>query len=162
MPEHPVADHSGVSYERSDVNPRLVAVVMVTVAALVAVTVGALWLLFHYFDGRERRAKGTLPPLVAAEREQESSLPAREQLRRNADGRPILEGLPPEDPFHRVGPWHGGTAQFQVTRERAWLEGYDWVDREKGVVRVPLERAARMALADRAKYLPSRPKGDKP
>lgn len=154
--------HPDIGRERTDFNPRVVAVVLATVAALILVTVGALWLFADYLDRRERTAKGHSPPLIAAEREAEAGVSNREALRRHVDGRPILEGLPPEDPTHRVGPWHGGTAQRQVRDDQAWLDSCGWVDRERGLVRVPLERAVKMALADRAKHLPSRPAQEKP
>lgn len=107
-----------VAYEPKDVNAR--AVLWVGVAALVAAVVihAAVWWLFDYFDRREAQ-KGRPPATLV--REQRPAVPAP---RLQTDAPADLNGL--------------------RDAERNELESYGWLDRRKGVVRIPVERA--MAL----------------
>jgi hypothetical protein len=126
------------------------------VVLAVIVHVGA-WLLFAYLAARERRAKPDLFPLAAEERQQRPPpdvptprdwnaprepppLPAKPQL----EGIVRLEG---KEPAERPG--------MRRSEALDQLDRYQWVDREKGIVRIPLEQA--MSLIVERGMLPSHP-----
>ncbi|MFL5340735.1 MAG: hypothetical protein ACJ8F7_11340 [Gemmataceae bacterium] len=131
--------HPEVRYEPHDFSPRTVAVSLAATAALIIAALVGAGLLFRHYDRREQAEKESTLPLAALERERQAGLPVEERFR----GQPPLEGLQerPYDP--------------EAAPRR--LREYGWVDRDKGVVHVPLERAEQEALANREKYLKSRP-----
>jgi hypothetical protein len=105
--------HAGPGYETSDVSIRdIVAFGLGLVLLSVILSVVLVW-MFHYFAARERAAQRPVSPL-AGERER---LPPE----------PRLEGLTP--------------LQKKPERETVEQGGYGWVDREAGVVRIPVDEA---------------------
>lgn len=107
--------NDSVAYERRDVNARAIfwiGVVMI-IAAVVIHTV--VWWLFDAFDRREAQ-KGR-PPATLVRAPQ----PAPTDPRLQTDAPADLDGL-------------------RAAKERE-LESYGWVDREKGVVHIPVEQA---------------------
>jgi hypothetical protein len=122
-------DHQGVHYEESDVNVRTIFLfggLLVVVAAVVHLVV---WGLFLFFDQREA---GRLP--------REFPLAAGQELR-----------LPPE-PRLQITP-RVDLQEFRA-REDEVLNGYSWIDRAAGTVRMPMADAMRLTVQ---KGLPSRP-----
>jgi len=119
-----------VHHEESDVNVPAVfgfAAGLFVVAAIVHVLV---WLLFMYFAGQQT-ASGALPyPLAAG---QEDRLPPE----------PRLQTTPRED------------LREMRAEEDAVLNGYQWVNRNAGIVRIPIAEAMRLTLE---RGLPSRQK----
>ncbi len=117
-----------LAHERSDVNVRGI----VTFAAglfVIAVVVHVLvWWLFTYFAVRAERMQPPPAPLAAS--------------------RPQL----PPEPRLQTAPLRD--LQEMRAAEEAILHSYGWVDRQAGVVRIPIERAMQL-LAER--NLPSRP-----
>lgn len=109
-----------ISYERRDVNTR--AVFWVGVALVVAAVVihTAVWWLFDLFDRREA-LKGPPPATLV-------------NAPRAAPPAPRLQTDAPAD-----------LNDFRA-EEKHELEGYGWVDRQKGVVRIPVERAMTLLL----------------
>ena len=107
--------NESVAYESKDVNARAIfwiGVVMI-IAAVVIHTV--VWWLFDAFDRREARKGGPPATLVRAPQ------PAPPETRLQTDAPADLEEL-------------------RAAKERE-LESYGWVDREKGVVHIPVEQA---------------------
>ena len=90
-----------------------------------------LWLLFSYFSTREARATPREFPLAA---EQQNRLPPA----------PRLQTAPRQD------------LQDLRGREDAQLNAYGWIDRNAGVVRIPVEEAMRLTVE---RGLPVRPEG---
>jgi hypothetical protein len=122
-------DHQGVHHEESDVNVRTIFLfggLLVVVAAVVHLVV---WGLFLFFDQREA---GRLP--------REFPLAAGQELR-----------LPPE-PRLQITP-RVDLQEFRA-REDEVLNGYSWIDRAAGTVRMPMADAMRLTVQ---KGLPSRP-----
>jgi hypothetical protein len=128
--EHtPVAGtHAEVQHEATDVNVRaILGFCLGLFIAAVFIHFG-VYLLFQYFAGREAIRNPPVYPLAAAESTR----------------------LPPE-PRLQANP----RADLQELRaqEDEILRTYGWVDRNAGVVRIPLDRAMKLALE---RGLPSR------
>jgi hypothetical protein len=123
-------DTPHVQHEESDVNIR--AILGFGLALLVtAVAVNVLvWLLFGLLAARESRQAESQFPLAAG-----------------------LERLPPE-PRLQTNP--RGDLQDLRVREETILNTYGWVDKNAGVVRIPIDRAIAITLE---RGLPSRRSG---
>ena len=118
----------GVGHEESDANIRGIfafAAALVVVAVIVHV---AMWLLLRFFDVRADRQDRIDYPLAV---EQERRLPPE----------PPLQTNPRED------------LQNLRTSENETLASYGWVDRNAGVVRIPIDVAIKLTLQ---KGLPAR------
>jgi hypothetical protein len=127
---HPAhhGDGSGVHHETTDVN---IGGVLLFAAGLfvVAVIVHLLvWVLFGYFSGREARQGAREHPLPLT---RETQLPPEPRLQTN----------PRED------------LRDLRAHEDELLTSYGWVDRNAGIVRIPIEDAMKIVVQ---KGLPSR------
>jgi hypothetical protein len=114
-------DQPSVHHEESDINIRAVfgfGAALVVAAIVIHV---AIWGLFEYFDARETRGSAnTALPMAASE-----------------------PRLPPE-PRLQVTPRQDAEA-FRA-REDAILNGYAWVNRDTGLVRIPIAEAMRLTV----------------
>jgi hypothetical protein len=120
-PQEPTTDNVEVHHEESDVNIRAIfgfGAALVLVAIVVHL---AIWGLFRFFDSRAAPQPAAVYPLAAG---QEDRLPPE----------PRLQTAPRED-----------LAALR-TREDEILRTYGWVDRNGGVVRIPIERAMELTL----------------
>lgn len=117
-------------YETRDLNVGAVGKFLIGLFALICLTLVAMNELFEYFEQRAIRRDVPLPPM----------LETRE--------------IPPE-PRLQVVP----AADLQRLRatEQELLTTYGWVDRERGIVRIPVERAMDLLL-ERGLVLPPRPR----
>jgi hypothetical protein len=114
-------DHPSVHHDTSDVN--IGAVVkfgggLIVVAVLIHLLV---WVLFLFFAGREASHVGLQYPLAIG---QENRLPPEPRLQTNP--RQEMRDL--------------------RASEDAVLNGYGWVDKERGVVRIPIDEAMKLTL----------------
>jgi hypothetical protein len=125
-------DQPTVHHEESDVNVRAIFGFGVGLFVVAVVVHLAVWGLFRYFDRREA-ARVTTFPVVAGE--------AR---------------LPPE-PRLQVEPRRD--LQTHQAQEDAILNGYSWVNKEAGIVRIPIADAMKRTLE---RGLPSRPAQEGP
>jgi len=120
-------------HEKSDVDIRALLGVGGGLVVAALVIYALVWLLFLYPSNRE--AHGALPefPLAAS---QEQRLPPE----------PRLQTDPRED--------------LRVLRqsEDQILQSYGWIDKNAGVVRIPIDEAMKLTLM---RGLPSRPEGGK-
>ena len=121
-------DQPTVHHEETDVNIRAIFGFAAALLAVAIVIHVAVWGLFRYFDDREARVYGPASPLATGE--------AR---------------LPPE-PRLQVNP-REDAAEFHA-QEDAILNGYTWVSRETGTVRIPIAEAMKTTVQ---KGLPARP-----
>jgi hypothetical protein len=80
----------------------------------------AVWVLFKFFDAREAHRESPLYPLAAAR----DRVPPGPQLQTN----------PRED------------MRELRAREEAILTTYEWVDRNTGIVRIPIEEAMKLTV----------------
>jgi hypothetical protein len=121
-------DNPQVHHEESDVNIRAIfgfGAGLVVVAAVIHV---AIWLLFVYFTNREAVSTPRQYPLAA----EQSQLPPE----------PRLQVTPRED-LRRLR-----------AAEDSVLRSYGWVDRNAGVVHIPIDVAMKRVVES---GLPSRP-----
>lgn len=106
-------EDAAAGYERQDLNPRSIALFGAALAVVIGMAV-ALITLFQWLAARQYAGRQPPRPPVAAAREA-----AEPRLQVN------------------------GPAELRAMREaeeRA-LNGYGWVDREAGIVRIPIDRA---------------------
>jgi hypothetical protein len=132
MVEHPAHEphHDDVAHEASDVNIRGVMMFGVGFLALGAVVYLVVWVFFGFLSERASRASAQLAyPLAVG---QEDRLPPEPRLQTNprADLRELRES------------------------EEKRLDSYGWVDRNAGVVHIPIDEAIKVTLQ---RGLPSRP-----
>jgi len=118
------------AHETSDINIRAVFGFAGGLLALAAVVYLVVWLLFGYFDRRERAASAerTYPLAVG----QEDRLPPEPRLQTN----------PKQD-----------LKDLRASEDER-LHTYGWVDRNGGIVHIPIEEAMKLTLQ---RGLPSRP-----
>lgn len=113
--------HSEARHEETDVDIRAIltfAAGLVVVLLVVSAIVGGI---FRYFDAREARQEPPAYPLAA---QQENRLPPEPRLQTNprADLRDLRE------------------------QEDKTLSTYGWVDRNAGVVRIPIDDAMKRTI----------------
>ena len=114
-------------YEKSDANPRgLVYFALVIAAILVAASLSLIW-LFRYFQKAENPGSVVAPPFAA-----ERPLPASP----------------------RIQPNPGADMQGYFQSQQNLLNSYGWIDRQNGIVRLPIDRAMELLLE---RGLPTRP-----
>jgi hypothetical protein len=125
--DHALArENPEVSHERSDVNVRVIAGFAAgLVIVAVVVHIALYWLLKHY----EKRAAGTTPPMIAPTAGRETPPPPRLQVSPQAD-----------------------LAELRAAEEEQ-LKNYGWVDKERKIARIPIDRAMEL-IAQRG--LPAR------
>jgi hypothetical protein len=122
--------HDDVAHEASDVNFRAIVQFGVGLLVLGAVVYLVVWLFFGFLSERASRASGQLAyPLAAG---QQDRVPPEPRLQTNprADLRELRES------------------------EEKRLDSYGWVDRNAGIVHIPIEDAIKLTLQ---RGLPSRP-----
>jgi hypothetical protein len=123
-------ERSDVHHEESDVDVGRIVKFGVALVVAAAVIHAAVAALFWYFDERLAEAATASPIAAGAAR------------------------IPPE-PRLQVDP-RGELREYRA-REDEVLSGYTWVDRDAGVVRIPVDEAMRL-LVERG--LPARPAGE--
>ena len=120
------AEPAGRGHEERDVRLRPLIISGSSLAALAGLSLLAMWWLFGYFAARQMRLETALHPLLETPQ------------------------LPPE-PRLQVSPQLDTRAI--LANERSILGSYGWVDRQAGIVRIPIGRAIEL-LTERG--LPAR------
>jgi hypothetical protein len=122
MVEQDLANPSAkAGHEVSDINPKRVAMVGLVLATIIAVSLLVAYGLFHYFYSDETRTR-PMPSPLSYSRE------------------------PTPEP--RLSVERGEDLKTLNSEEDAMLKSYGWIDRDKGVVRIPIDRAIEI-LAER-------------
>jgi hypothetical protein len=121
-------DQPTVHHEETDVNIRAIFGFGAGLMLVTIVVAVAVWGLFRSFDSRETRESGRPSPLATSE-----------------------PRLPPE-PRLQVNP-REDAAEYRA-REDSVLNGYSWVNREAGTVRIPIAEAMKLTVQ---RGLPVRP-----
>lgn len=106
-------------YEVRDIKVRPLVWLAVSIAACAAIVQVALWFYLHALNHQELRAEGLVSP-----RANQRQLPPA----------PRLQEAPLND-----------YQQLREAEEKA-LTTYGWIDRNQGVVRVPIERAIELLI----------------
>lgn len=135
MHPHQHADaHDAVHHEESDVHVRAIFAYGAGLLAVLVLVASLVWLLLVSLRGRAERSDTSASPFAA---EKGALLPPEPRLQVN----------PRED-----------LKQLRAA-EDAVLNGYRWVDRNAGTVRIPIEEAIRLTLE---RGLPSRDESKEP
>jgi hypothetical protein len=129
-------EHPKFGHEEKDVNFIAITKFGIGLTLTIIVSLFVLWGLFHYFVSSEEKSYGAAAPLAGVEQNAEKAPP-----------QPRLQATPPID------------LREMRAAEDQLLQHYSWVDRDKGVVRIPIERAMDI-LAERG--LPFRPAAGQP
>lgn len=114
------ASHSR-GHEQRDISLRPIVLAGVGLAVLILVAVVAMRSLFGFYLAREMRESPAANPLAVAEGER----------------------LPPEP---RLQPQPVEQLRVLRAREDTVLQTYGWIDRDQGIVRVPIERAMELIV----------------
>lgn len=122
---HP-ANITGAGRELSDLNPRNIAWFGATLAVIIGATLLVSYALFHFLLTSVTRAR-PLPSPLSYNRE------------------------PSPEPHLLVKP--GEDLAAMRAEESKILKSYDWIDRDKSIVRIPIERAIEIVAQ---KGLPAR------
>lgn len=117
---HPAPGGGPVGHEEHDVDIRGIVVFTVGLAMVCIVTAVAILWLFRYLDRRLLEREASVSPLA---------LPATQ--------------LPPEPRLLTDEP--AMLEEYEAEQARK-LTTYGWVDREKGIVRIPIDRAKALLL----------------
>jgi hypothetical protein len=124
-------DHSpppaDVGYETTDVNPKTLLAWVAGLACMILLSIIAAWVLFDVLAGYARRADPVISPLA-----------------------PLEKAVPPEPKLIVDEPHDLASVRRQ---EQEVLDGYGWVDKAGGVIRIPVERAMDLVAKE---GLPSR------
>jgi hypothetical protein len=116
-------------YEKSDANPRgLLYFALVMAAILAAAALSLIW-LFKYFQKAENPGSFIAAPFAGAQ---------------------------PVPPPPRIQPNPGADMQSYRQSQQNLLNTYGWIDRQNGVVRMPIDRAMELLLE---RGLPTRSAG---
>jgi hypothetical protein len=117
-------DHSvpGAGHERRDINPATVVRFVAGIFALLILAATAMWLLLGRYDTRLAVESPPASPLAGYGPQE------------------------PPEPRLQVDP-AADIARLHAT-ERQQLDGYGWVDRQTGIVHIPIDRAMQL-LAER-------------
>jgi hypothetical protein len=123
MPHAPGApgEHPAVRHEESDVNIRAIFAFGLALTIATIFLGFVVWILFTYFSSREARTVTPQYPLAAG---QQNRLPPEPRLQ--------------TDPRKDLGDLRA--------QEDAVLNSYGWVDKNAGVVRIPIEEAMKIAV----------------
>lgn len=114
-------------YEKSDASPRGLVYFLLLIAVVLAVTSLLLIRLFKYYQKAENPGSFVATPFAGA--------------------RP----LPPPP---RIQPDPGVDEQNYLQSQQNLLNTYGWIDRQNGIVRLPIDRAMELLLL---RGLPTRP-----
>lgn len=156
MPETP--PDTAPKHEMRDINTGAIWAIGGGLAAVGVVLGFAVWGLFDAFESAAPVGRGTrnLPG------ERRNREPLNQRLAETPP--PRLEGL---DRLQGEPPWfrsslptaEGNAPEYHPEDLRPdrqpWLQGYGWVDRDRGVVRIPISRAMTAALE--MNLLPAQP-----
>jgi cytoskeletal protein RodZ len=125
-------------HERSDVNVRALLWFMVIFIVFAAISHLLLWIMFKYFAEQARTT--TTAPLTSVARPPEASIPQP----------PRLQPFPNRDRRGDVLPPKTTTPEMDMEEMRAAeeeaLHKPAWIDRQKGIVRVPIDVAKQLVV----------------
>jgi hypothetical protein len=140
MPEHVQYEDDDLfnpetHHESSDVPIRPLFVFIAIFIVFAVVSHIALWFLYKGFVKAERNRME--PPQTQVARPADADVPK---------GQPLLQPFPHEGAVpYRATPVTD-LADMRAAEDKV-LQNYAWVDRQKGIVRIPIEKAKELAVA---------------
>ena len=120
-------------HEKSDVNVRALIWFVVIFVAFAAVTHLLVWVLFKAFAAQARHRFGA-PPMTKIARPADMNVPAEPRLQPFPTKDSPVVSTPVVDMAH------------MRQSEDAQLNNPGWIDQQKGIVRIPIERAKQLVL----------------
>jgi hypothetical protein len=120
---HATAPHGGEGHERRDVNIGVIVKWGIGVFLLTVFSMLAVWPLLRFYEAREARESAPASPLAGQ-----------------------YGPVEPPGPRLQVDP-KADIAKLRESEQQV-LDGYGWVDRAQGTVRIPIDRAMAL-LAER-------------
>ena len=128
-------------HEKTDVNVRVIIWFAVAFVVFAFVTHAVLYGMYKQFVKMERKSSAAVPVLTEVQRPEDASVPKNQ---------PLLQPFPMKT---AKGEAIAPTSNTPVTdlvdmrrREDAALNSYGWVDKQHGVVRIPIAEAKKLAL----------------
>ena len=138
MPDQPMNEHGG--FEREDLSPSGVIYFMVGLAVVVAVITVIVLGMYHFLNSYQEAHQPAVSPLVTAPADTRAVAPQDTQ----SFPQPRLEESE-----------RAQLRQFVEDQDRK-LATYDWVDKDKGIVQIPIDHAMDLIVE---RGLPVRPEG---
>jgi hypothetical protein len=123
MPAQPMNDHG--SFEREDLSPSGVIYFMIGLGVVVAVLILIVLGMYHFLNSYQEAHQPALSPLVTAPADTRAVAPQDTQ----SFPQPRLEESE-----------RAQLRQFIEDQDRK-LATYDWVDKDKGIVQIPIDHA---------------------
>src|SRR5438045_2413368 len=150
---HPHYDEADVinpetRHEESDVNVHGLIVFVVVFILFAIVTHLGLWLLFKFYVNIGKGATANAPL---------SSVAAPPNM--NVPDLPRLQPFPTKITNSETNAPYTSTPETDMlqmaTRQNTVLNNYSWVDKQRGIVRIPIEQAKQLALTNGHYKLPT-------
>ncbi len=129
-------DHG--SYEHEDLNPHGVMYFMIGLAVVVVVIYFIVFGMYHFLDTYEQTHQAAMSPMVTPQ----------------TDTRTVTHADTQAFPEPRLEESERTQLRQYIEDEDRKLVTYDWVDKNKGVVQIPIERAMDLIVQ---RGLPVRP-----
>jgi hypothetical protein len=141
QPQHPAGSVLNVEthHEKSDVNVKALIWFVVIFIVFAAVVHVLLWVLFNAYAARARHEVGA-PPMTKVARPADLNVPAEPRLQPFPTKEPDGVAISPVDATPVVDMVH------MRASEDAQLNTPGWIDPQKGIVRIPIERAKQLVL----------------
>jgi hypothetical protein len=137
---HDTAEHG--SFEKQDLSPRSVIYFLAGLVALLVVIFGVAFGVYRFLDSYNHANQATMSPMIAPETDTRNVTPAETR----AFPRPRLEVSERTE-----------LREFIEDQDQK-LATYNWVDKDKGIVQIPIDRAMDLIVQ---RGLPVRPQSAK-
>lgn len=145
MPEHYQYEDDAIfnpetQHEKSDVSVRALMIFIALFIVFGFLTHFTIWSLFKGFAGVERRKQEG--PVTAMARPSDMSIPKNQPLLQPFPRQTVIgaEPLPP----NRSTPV-SDLADMRAAEAKA-LSSYGWMDKQKGIVRIPIDQAMKLTV----------------
>jgi hypothetical protein len=139
LPDVSFIHNEGVAHEESDLNLDGIIKFVIHLIVLVTASAGIVYGMYRYFSGQEYEQEKSETPSTLLKREQRASGEVKDIF-----PEPRLQTLPVID------------LNAYRTAEQQKLEKYGWLDKEKGIVSIPIEEAKKRLL-EQMKAKPAEP-----
>jgi hypothetical protein len=129
IPDVSYIHNEGVAHEESDLNLDGIIKFVIHLIVLVAASAAIVYGMYRYFSGQEYEQEKSETPSTLLKREQRASGKVEDIF-----PEPRLQELPILD-----------LKEFRAAEQQK-LENYNWLDKEKGIVSIPIEEAKKRLL----------------
>jgi hypothetical protein len=129
IPDVSYIHNKGVAHEESDLNLDGIIKFVIHLIVLVAASAGIVYGMYRYFSGQEYEQEKSETPSTLLKRQQRASGKVEDMF-----PEPRLQQLPIID-----------LERFREQEKRK-LEHYNWLDKEKGIVSIPIAEAKKKLL----------------